>query len=45
MSKVFRFGVSLHEDLVKKFDLFIKEKNYLRRSKAIGDLIREALII
>jgi len=44
MSKVFRFGVSLPEDLVKKFDLFIKEKNYPTRSKAIGDLIREALI-
>jgi len=28
MSKVFRFGVSSPEDLVKKFDLFIKEKNY-----------------
>jgi len=44
MKSIFRFGVSLPKDLVKKFDLFIKEKNYPTRSKAIGDLIREVLI-
>jgi len=44
MSGLFRFGVSLPQDLVRRFDSLIKEKNYPTRSKAIGDLIREALI-
>lgn len=44
MGKLVRFGVSIEEDLLKKFDEFIKEENYPTRSKAIGDLIRESLI-
>jgi CopG family nickel-responsive transcriptional regulator len=44
MGKLVRFGVSIEEDLLKKFDDFIKEENYPTRSKAIGDLIRESLI-
>ncbi|MCM8758142.1 MAG: nickel-responsive transcriptional regulator NikR [Candidatus Omnitrophica bacterium] len=44
MEKLIRFGVSLPEGLLKKFDRLIKEKNYTSRSKAIADLIREELI-
>ena len=43
MDKVIRFGVSIEEKLLKKFDSLIKEKNYLNRSEAIRDLIRENL--
>lgn len=44
MSKLVRFGVSLEEELLKKFDLLIKEKNYSNRSEAFRDLIRQELI-
>lgn len=39
-----RFGVSLDKDLLDKFDLLIKEKNYTNRSEAFRDLIREELV-
>ncbi len=44
MSKVFRFGILLPEDLIGKFDKLIKGKKYTNRSKALGDLIRQELI-
>ncbi|HAX18503.1 MAG TPA: nickel-responsive transcriptional regulator NikR [Actinobacteria bacterium] len=44
MDKVIRFGVSIEEKLLKEFDSLIKEKNYINRSEAIRDLIREKLI-
>ena len=44
MSKVPRFGVSLDKDLLDKFDLLIKNKNYSNRSEAFRDLIREELV-
>jgi len=44
MSGVVRFGVSLEKELLKKFDLLIKEKYYPNRSEAIRDLIRENLV-
>ena len=44
MDKITRFGVSIEEELLKKFDKHIKEKNYENRSEAIRDLIREKLI-
>ena len=44
MRKLVRFGVSLEETLVKKFDAQIKDKGYRTRSKAIGDLIRESMV-
>ncbi len=44
MSKLKRFGISLDERLVDKFDRHIKDKKYPTRSKAVGDLIREALV-
>lgn len=44
MSKLLRFGVSLDSELLKKFDELIKKKNYVNRSKAIADLIRQEFV-
>lgn len=44
MSGLVRFGVSLEDELLRKFDLYIKEKNYSNRSEAFRDLIRQELI-
>jgi len=43
MSKLTRFGVSIDKDLLKKFDLLIHKQKYQTRSKAIEDLIIEAV--
>jgi CopG family nickel-responsive transcriptional regulator len=39
-----RFGVSLENDLLDRFDALIGEKGYKNRSEAIRDLIRDALV-
>ncbi len=39
-----RFGVSIHESLLKEFDRFIEEKHYTNRSEALRDLIRDHLV-
>lgn len=44
MSNLIRFGVSLEQKLLSKFDSLLKEKKYFSRSEAIRDLIRESLI-
>jgi len=44
MEKTQRFGVSMENKLLKKFDRFIKRKGYSNRSEAIRDLIRLALV-
>ncbi len=44
MEKVKRFGVSIEESLLSKFDIFIKERKYKNRSEAIRDLIRENFV-
>ena len=44
MDKVIRFCVSIEEKLLKEFDSLIKGENYLNRSEAIRDLIREKLV-
>ncbi|MGH9739275.1 MAG: nickel-responsive transcriptional regulator NikR [Candidatus Acidiferrales bacterium] len=44
MAKLARTGVSLEQDLLKKFDDFIGKKGYQNRSEAIRDLIRERLV-
>lgn len=44
MSKLIRFGVSLEDDLLERFDRLIKEKNYTNRSEAFRDLIRQELV-
>ncbi len=44
MPKTIRFGVSLEEGLLDKFDQRIRGKKYTNRSEAIRDLIREDLV-
>lgn len=44
MSGLVRFGISLDEGLLKKFDEHIRTRNYSNRSEAIRDLIREDLV-
>ncbi|HQL01017.1 MAG TPA: nickel-responsive transcriptional regulator NikR [Smithellaceae bacterium] len=44
MSNLVRFGVSLEDDLLTKFDAHIKKQKYTNRSEAIRDLIREELV-
>ena len=42
--KLIRFGISLPEDLLAKFDALIRNKKYPNRSEAIRDLMRESLV-
>lgn len=44
MNKIIRFGVSIEEKLLSRFDSLISEKGYVNRSEAIRDLIRDKLI-
>ncbi len=44
MGELVRFGVSMEEKLLDKFDALIKEEGYNNRSEAIRDLIRKAII-
>jgi CopG family nickel-responsive transcriptional regulator len=44
LSGVTRFGVSLDERLLAKFDRLIGGKGYANRSEAIRDLIRDSLV-
>lgn len=43
MNKVIRFGVSIDDRLLRKFDKLIDEEGYVNRSEAIRDLIRYKL--
>ncbi|GAB4366198.1 MAG: nickel-responsive transcriptional regulator NikR [Calditrichia bacterium] len=42
--KLIRFGVSIPEELSKKFDELIARKKYANRSEAIRDMIRRELV-
>lgn len=44
MEKLYRFGISIPEELIKEFDDLIKGKSYTNRSEAIRDLIRQELV-
>lgn len=44
MTRLARFGVSLEERLLKRFDVLIGRKGYSNRSEAIRDLIRESMV-
>jgi CopG family nickel-responsive transcriptional regulator len=44
MGKVRRFSISIDSELLKKFDKYIREKEYTTRSKAVEDLMRSALV-
>jgi CopG family nickel-responsive transcriptional regulator len=39
-----RFGISLDEALLERFDALISRKGYANRSEAIRDLIRDSLV-
>ncbi len=44
MADLVRFGVSIPDDLLEKFDILIADKGYTNRSEAIRDLIRDRLV-
>ena len=44
MAETARFGISIDERLLVKFDALIDGKGYSNRSEAIRDLIRNALV-
>jgi len=44
MPETVRFGVSMNEQLLARFDRLIEEKGYVNRSEAVRDLIRNALV-
>lgn len=41
MAKLVRTGISLEQELLKRFDRVIKKKGYKNRSEAIRDLVRD----
>jgi len=43
-SRLVRFGVSMDENLLQRFDTLISRKGYANRSEAMRDLIREHLV-
>lgn len=44
MGGITRFGVSIDDQLIKKFDDLIERKGYANRSEAIRDMIRHTLV-
>ena len=44
MANIIRFGSSIPETLLDKFDALIEEQGYSNRSEAIRDLIRDRLV-
>jgi CopG family nickel-responsive transcriptional regulator len=44
MAELIRTGVSIEEDLLKKFDKLISKRGYENRSEALRDLIRDTLV-
>ena len=44
MSELVRFGVSLEDSLLDKFDRLIHKRGYSTRSEALRDLIRQELV-
>jgi len=44
MTDLARFGISIDQPLLDKFDALIARKGYVNRSEAIRDLIRNALV-
>lgn len=42
--KLIRFGVSMEEGLLKRFDRLISKKGYTNRSEAIRDFVRKEIV-
>jgi len=45
MGELVRFGVSIDNELLERFDRQITQKGYTNRSEAIRDLIRDDLVV
>jgi len=43
-SRLVRFGVSMDENLLQRFDTLLSRKGYANRSEAVRDLIRDHLV-
>ncbi len=39
-----RFGVSMDDDLLKKFDSFLRKRNFPNRSEALSFLVKDAIL-
>lgn len=44
MAELTRFGISIDQRLLERFDALLSDKGYVNRSEAIRDLIRAALV-
>lgn len=44
MSEIQRFGVSIPNDLLERFDRLLVKKGYQNRSEALRDLVRDYLV-
>jgi CopG family transcriptional regulator, nickel-responsive regulator len=44
MSDITRFGVSMDDELLVRFDRLCKRRKYQNRSEALRDLVRDALV-
>lgn len=44
MAGITRFGVSIDDQLIRKFDTLVNRKGYATRSEAIRDMIRDVLV-
>ena len=44
MTELVRFGISIEDSLLERFDKRIHQKGYNNRSEAIRDLIRDDLV-
>jgi len=44
MKNLTRFGVSMDDELLRKFDHLIEKKGYSNRSEAIRDLVRDKFV-
>ena len=45
MDKMQRVGISIEDDLLRKFDRLIEKQGYANRSEALRDLIRDKLMV
>ncbi len=44
MARLRRFGISIEEDLLRRFDRLVLRRGFPNRSRAIRDLVRSALV-
>lgn len=44
MDRMARFGVSMEEGLLRRFDRWVAEHNWANRSEAVRDMVRQRLV-